>query len=457
MVYAENVIKKLKKILKKFSSSEERVRATSLLGLLLIITAIPVTVYVAQMQQDIRQRANSFQLRSIDVNACGEIISSPAVGAGTGDIRFRAPVKGPDGKWQTVKMDGSIKTEDEMRVRYLADPRNGGTIDERERNIQSAIGENYINCNVFINSGNNLDCDVLFQQQLPNGSDNGKLPPGGETILHLAPGSNSGAGCRKLVKVEVDPAAPTPTTPAGTTPTVAPTVVTPTTVGASPTPTKTPTPTPSQAAPTATPVPTLAVTPTMPKTPTQFSVSLLAPGIGKNGNETPNNITRTITFQLFDSASKQIGSDVVGRVSYDSESGLFKGTINMGTIVQTASYIPWVKMNQFLKTTKAAETTGGANIMPISQFPWSATRIPITAGITNILPQITLVSGDINNDNKIDILDYNILVSCFTSKAVSDGCAGKQIDSDLNDNGIVDGADYNLFLRGVKAGGKLSK
>jgi hypothetical protein len=70
--------------------------------------------------------------------------------------------------------------------------------------------------------------------------------------------------------------------------------------------------------------------------------------------------------------------------------------------------------------------------------------------VTNTLPQVLLVSGDINNDNKLDILDYNILVSCFGNKSTTDSCGGKQVDADLNDDGVVDGVDYNLFIGPLK-------
>ena len=52
-----------------------------------------------------------------------------------------------------------------------------------------------------------------------------------------------------------------------------------------------------------------------------------------------------------------------------------------------------------------------------------------------------VISGDINNDTQVDLLDYNILLSCFGSKTCS-----YKTQSDLNDDGAVDGADYNIFL-----------
>ena len=55
-----------------------------------------------------------------------------------------------------------------------------------------------------------------------------------------------------------------------------------------------------------------------------------------------------------------------------------------------------------------------------------------------------LVAGDINNDGTIDLLDYNILISCYHANlAQINSC----ISADLDDDGIVDEKDLNLFIR----------
>lgn len=71
------------------------------------------------------------------------------------------------------------------------------------------------------------------------------------------------------------------------------------------------------------------------------------------------------------------------------------------------------------------------------------------------LPAVTLITGDINYDNKINILDYNFIVSCFGKKINSVSCIespqftnGNPL-ADLNDDGVVDGIDYNLFIRSI--------
>ncbi|HUD18821.1 MAG TPA: discoidin domain-containing protein [Patescibacteria group bacterium] len=57
-------------------------------------------------------------------------------------------------------------------------------------------------------------------------------------------------------------------------------------------------------------------------------------------------------------------------------------------------------------------------------------------------PSSTVKIGDLNNDGKVDILDYNILVSSF-GKTGSPGF----IPADIDKNGVVDIFDYNILLQ----------
>lgn len=55
--------------------------------------------------------------------------------------------------------------------------------------------------------------------------------------------------------------------------------------------------------------------------------------------------------------------------------------------------------------------------------------------------------GDINNDLKVNVLDYNILTSCYGPKITEAACTFKA-RVDLDKDGTVAGIDYNMFLRG---------
>jgi hypothetical protein len=72
-----------------------------------------------------------------------------------------------------------------------------------------------------------------------------------------------------------------------------------------------------------------------------------------------------------------------------------------------------------------------------------------------------LVTGDTNNDNVLNILDYNALLDCgygelnplpindpnstYNSKECQVHTPTEDVD--LNDDGIINSTDYNLFLR----------
>lgn len=75
----------------------------------------------------------------------------------------------------------------------------------------------------------------------------------------------------------------------------------------------------------------------------------------------------------------------------------------------------------------------------------------INAGQNNKLSDAILVAGDVVSDNKLNILDYNILIGCYSDLAPATACNDiqKKNSSDLNDDGAVNQFDYNLFIREI--------
>lgn len=60
----------------------------------------------------------------------------------------------------------------------------------------------------------------------------------------------------------------------------------------------------------------------------------------------------------------------------------------------------------------------------------------------------TRIVGDIDGDRAVTLLDYNYLISCYGSRFHTTTClAGKS--ADLNGDGVIDGVDYNIFLRAM--------
>ena len=185
------------------------------------------------------------------------------------------------------------------------------------------------------------------------------------------------------------------------------------------------------------PSPSITVTPSPA---TQVHLTVCLHGLGNCGdNVSPNSggntnlehETRPVTLGLFD-ANDVLVASLAGTMKYSSASAKFLGTNPVPTSVQTGSYIVKIGSDGFLT----------------KQYPGI---LQLTSGQTITLPPISMVTGNINNDNQLDILDYNLLTDCFGSKQSTAGCktppTASSSGSDINDDGKVDAADYNLFLR----------
>jgi hypothetical protein len=163
---------------------------------------------------------------------------------------------------------------------------------------------------------------------------------------------------------------------------------------------------------------------------TQFTQASTA-----GSNQNPNNKTRPLTVKLFDKNHKE--TDFKGSMIYDATSGLFTSTVNLGAKFATGDYLVMV-------------ATDGRLVKQIPEIQ------VITAGITNHMPRVNLVAGDINNDNAIKIQDYNILMSCIHDPLnLNNPDNGKLCTTDTNyttrsdfyDNGVINNNNYNLLLR----------
>ncbi|HEX8965373.1 MAG TPA: beta-N-acetylhexosaminidase [Patescibacteria group bacterium] len=173
---------------------------------------------------------------------------------------------------------------------------------------------------------------------------------------------------------------------------------------------------------------------------TKLTVQVFLQGIGNagdyenpksKGNMNPLHKYRNITIKIYDKNNKlvKIINDIV---SFDSTSGSFIQTYDVKDLPD-GKYSFLIKVKNFL----SKQIIG-----------W----IAISSSSDNVLPPITLVAGDMIENNSISIVDYNILLSCFGSKALEGGCLNKQA-ADLNDDGYIDGVDYNLLLREMPATG----
>lgn len=83
-----------------------------------------------------------------------------------------------------------------------------------------------------------------------------------------------------------------------------------------------------------------------------------------------------------------------------------------------------------------------------------------SSGADSTIPIVGLLPGDINGDGIIDVTDLGVIVACFGKKNVLTDSAGRTTDcsnktqngkfnADIDKNGSVDGIDINLWSRGA--------
>jgi len=201
--------------------------------------------------------------------------------------------------------------------------------------------------------------------------------------------------------------------------------------------------------PTAIISPSLAISPTQILQPTAtiapattyLSLTVFLHGIGDSGdnanpsasslsNKSPLRLQRNVTAYVYNDQN-QLAATQPGTISYDATNGDFKGNIALSNSLQDGYYTILIKEDSHLRKS----IPGIIHIIPQQ---------------INTMPAVSLVAGDVNNDNVLNILDYNILLGCYSDllPAVSCTDTNKSI-ADINDDGFVNQFDYNLFLREV--------
>lgn len=180
-------------------------------------------------------------------------------------------------------------------------------------------------------------------------------------------------------------------------------------------------------------------TPTLASGTTTLSVSFCPHGLGNcgdnvspiGGNTNPGHTLRNATVTILD-GNNAIVQSTHGTVVYNSASNTFTGTIPLNPI-SSGHYLVILGMDGFLS----------------KQAPGIVT---ITQGQNTTIPILSLVTGNTNNDSQLDLLDYNIIIGCFGTKYTDPAlCTAQDAQlspgADVNDDGVVDGTDYNLFVR----------
>ncbi len=195
---------------------------------------------------------------------------------------------------------------------------------------------------------------------------------------------------------------------------------------ASPTNTGTPTPTP-------TPV-TITQEPTTTPGDKIFDIGVWLPGIGGDrclnasrsgqfdsvgNNCEPDNSNRSVNVELYNTSNERVVQAVVGT---EFNGILYTGTASVN--VPNGSYTAYVKVNNSLKKRLPGIITLGPGANPA--------------------PSAQLVTGDIDQNNILDLFDWNAVTDCYNNT----GCGVDFPLSDLNDDSFVDEIDINILSRG---------
>jgi hypothetical protein len=182
------------------------------------------------------------------------------------------------------------------------------------------------------------------------------------------------------------------------------------------------------------------------------ALSFSMPGISSvGGNIRPQNPVRDVAVSLYapdaNTADKMVKPlyTINTKATYDDNPSsptytrFVNSYVDLG-IIQAKEYQVTLKTPQALLhliRDPVSKSAGG------SRYNFEKSRRII------ILPDQMLISGDIFpvpvSDNVMDMNDYTMLTNCFGEKAYSASCISGST-ADLDDNGIVDGLDYNIMF-----------
>lgn len=182
------------------------------------------------------------------------------------------------------------------------------------------------------------------------------------------------------------------------------------------------------------PVPTATLAPTSTPMPndTSFGLTVHLPGIGNGSanlglNSTPIHPQRQASIQILDNSNKAV-KNINSSLTYSRETSNYSAMIYLGPDFATGSYSIRVKFENSL-----------------------VKLIPGIFQITNgkqtyYNSAATLVTGDLNNDNTLGVIDWTLMIACIKDEAA---CTPDVRNiADLNDNGDVDEYDVQILQRG---------
>lgn len=175
---------------------------------------------------------------------------------------------------------------------------------------------------------------------------------------------------------------------------------------------------------------------------TTLQMTIFLHGIGKSGdnanpvdsslsNKNPHHTSVPIEVTMYDTKTEPnaLVADESSTATYNTTNGNYTATIQLDDTFEAGQYNLFVNSNKYL-TRRIAQT------------------LTINDQEIKTISPLSLVAGDVDNSNALNILDYDLIIGCYSDFAAPISCSQNQKDStDINDDGKVDQFDYNLFLR----------
>ncbi|MBI2621265.1 MAG: hypothetical protein HYW63_01295 [Candidatus Levybacteria bacterium] len=148
------------------------------------------------------------------------------------------------------------------------------------------------------------------------------------------------------------------------------------------------------------------------------------------GNPNPITPVKSLVAEIYDSEGSLVTSGQ-GNIVFSKTTGDFSGKVILDPNVPFVSgdYLVKIKTDKFLK-----RQLGGI--------------ITINSGSENNMPQVALIAGDSNGDGLLSVLDWNVLLDCFSDLEPAKNCAdpAKKSSADISDDGNVNQDDLTTFL-----------
>lgn len=149
-------------------------------------------------------------------------------------------------------------------------------------------------------------------------------------------------------------------------------------------------------------------------------------GLGQNSNPIR---AQDLQIQILDSQNNILKEGLISLLAKQVSGQLptnvgFEQLISLGKDLPAGNYQTRVKLDNTL---------------------WKTINANLTPGSQTSLPPLELVLGDIDQDNQISLVDYNMLISCFGQNICT-----QKIQADLNLDGKIDETDLNLLYNSFK-------